>query len=59
MTNTPFDAAAQQTEFEENVRASEKKMRQQGIFYPTKLVTPEMRERMNNLRTWINAEKAK
>jgi hypothetical protein len=59
MTNTPFDAAAQQAEFEENVRDRERNFRKSGTFFPALLVTPNMRERMNNLRSWIDAEKAK
>ncbi|MEC9291540.1 MAG: hypothetical protein VX730_03975 [Pseudomonadota bacterium] len=59
MSNKPFDPAAQQAEFETRVRARERNFRQNGITSPTELVTPEMRERMNNLRAWINAEKAK
>ena len=59
MTNKPFDAAAQQVEFEARVRARERRFAQSGEYPNPALVTPETRERMNNLRAWINAEKAK
>ncbi len=59
MTNKPFDAVAQQAEFAEKVRDRERNFRKNGTFFPALLVTPNMRERMNNLRSWIDAEKAK